>query len=376
MARLKLLVPLVVLLSPGMILVGLAQDQLTIDASKQPSPPATGRGPYSNTNGPGHFWQMPIRLELQIPSGSLQPDGTTLVDFVITNRGFDVIRLPSSTEEGDRLSSFVLNLWFTSDAVKDAYSEDTAPSRTVKIGMPSLSAELYGRSNDAQSFHWVAPNQNMKVHASSRVKLQPGTHTVTAHAELLRLVLRDSSVSWEVIGTADSETIIATFQQPTETGHADKTQRSANQQGSPDPTPQDEIKFRLLRMSDGATKSGARFGGKTFETTTTQTKLYLIIVHLDSREGAKKEYGEWFKMATRIIRQGKVQDKPATKPVLTEDRALVIFPATRECNELTTILRTAGTSLRIIQSCSSDAAREFERQANRNESENDKYVVR
>jgi hypothetical protein len=38
--RLKLLVPLVVLLSPGLILVGLAQDQLTIDASKQPSPPA------------------------------------------------------------------------------------------------------------------------------------------------------------------------------------------------------------------------------------------------------------------------------------------------------------------------------------------------
>ena len=209
MARLKLLVPFVVLLSPAMILVGLAQDQLTIDASKQPSPPATGRGPYSNTNGPGRFWQMPIRLELQIPSGSLQPDGTTLIDFVITNRGFDVIRLPSSTEEGDRLSSFVLNLWFTSDADKGAYSKDTAPSRPVKIEM--LGAELYGRSNDPQSFRWVAPNQNMKVHASSRIKLQPGTHMVTAHAELLRLVLHDSSASWEVVGTADSETVTTTF---------------------------------------------------------------------------------------------------------------------------------------------------------------------
>jgi hypothetical protein len=58
-------------------------------------------------------------------------------------------------------------------------------------------------------------------------------------------------------------------------------------------------------MSDGVTNSGAGFGGKTFETTTTQTKLYLIIVHLDSREGAKKEYDEWFKTGTRIINQGK-----------------------------------------------------------------------
>src|SRR2546429_6262530 len=83
--RLKLLVPLVVLLSPGLILVGLAQDQLTIDASKQPSPPARGRGPFPSSVSPGNSTHLPIRLELRIPSGPLQPDGTTLVDFVITN---------------------------------------------------------------------------------------------------------------------------------------------------------------------------------------------------------------------------------------------------------------------------------------------------
>jgi len=55
----------------------------------------------------------------------------------------------------------------------------------------------------------------MKVHASSRVQLQPGTRTATAHAELLRLVLRDSSVSWEVVGTADSETVTTTLSDPT-----------------------------------------------------------------------------------------------------------------------------------------------------------------
>jgi len=166
------------------------------------------------------------------------------------------------------------------------------------------------------------------------------------------------------------------FQQPTETAHEGKTQRPMNQQGSPDATPQNEIKFRLLTMSNGVTKSGAGFGGKTFEMTTTQTKLYLTIVHLDSREGSKKEYDEWFKMALRVINQGKVQDKPATKPASTEDRAVVILPASRECKELTTILRTAGVSLRIIESCSAETALEFERQAGRSENQDDRFVVR
>ena len=209
--RLKLLVPLVVLLSPGLILVGLAQDQLTIDASKQPSPPARGRGPFPSSVSPGNSTHLPIRLELRIPSGPLQPDGTTLVDFVITNIGDDVILLPSSIKESDGPSAYLLTLWFTSDAVKDAYFKDKASGRPVKIQIVSTSAELYGRINDPHSFLWVAPNQSMKVHASPRVQLQPGTYTATAHAELLHLAAHDSSVSSEVVGTADSETVTTTL---------------------------------------------------------------------------------------------------------------------------------------------------------------------
>src|SRR5213594_3338598 len=53
---------------------------------------------------------------------------------------------------------------------------DTAVEfRPVKIQIVSTSAELYGRINDPHSFLWVAPNQSMKVHASPRVQLQPGT---------------------------------------------------------------------------------------------------------------------------------------------------------------------------------------------------------
>jgi hypothetical protein len=219
LARLKLLVPLVVLLSPGLILVGLAQDQRTIDASKQPSPPARGRGPYSRSIGPGHSIDLPIRLELLIQSGPLQPDGTTLIDFVITyaGEGDDVILLPSSIKESDGPSEYVLNLWFTSDALKAAYFKDTASGRPVKIEIVSLSAQLFGRSNEPHSFLWVAPNQSMKVHASSRVQLRPGTYTATAHAELLHLVAHDSSVSSEVVGTADSETVTTTLSAPNPT---------------------------------------------------------------------------------------------------------------------------------------------------------------
>src|SRR2546429_318827 len=141
--RLKLLVPLVVLLSPGLILVGLAQDQLTIDASKQPSPPARGRGPFPSSVSPGNSTHLPIRLELRIPSGPLQPDGTTLVDFVITNIGDDVILLPSSIKESDGPSAYLLTLWFTSDAVKDAYFKDKASEVNHKVKRyadgPSLS---------------------------------------------------------------------------------------------------------------------------------------------------------------------------------------------------------------------------------------------
>lgn len=208
MHRLKLLLSMAVLLSPSVILVGAAQDLLKIDASKQLAPPARGRGPFPGAT-PGHSARLPIRLELQISNGPLQPDGTVLADFVITNVGTKTISVPSSLD-GNGRSSDILTLWLTSDAVNDAYAKDTSTGRAFKIEIVPTSAELYGRSNDPRSFLLVAPNQSVKVHASSRVQLQPGTHTATAHAELLHIV-RDSSGSAELVGTADSEAVTITL---------------------------------------------------------------------------------------------------------------------------------------------------------------------
>jgi hypothetical protein len=147
---------------------------------------------------------------LRISNRPLQPDGITLVDFVITNVGIETIAIPSSLD-GNGPSSDILTLWFTSDAVNDEYFKDTASGRPVKIEIVPTSAELYGRSNDPHSFLLVAPNQSVRVHASSRVQLQPGTHTAIAHAELLHILVRDSSASSELLGTAYSEAVTTTL---------------------------------------------------------------------------------------------------------------------------------------------------------------------
>jgi hypothetical protein len=76
-------------------------------------------------------------------------------------------------------------------------------------------------------------------------------------------------------------------QQLSRTGQEDKTERPANQQSSPDAKPKEGMKFKLLIMSDGMTRSGATWGGKTYETPT-HTKVYLTIVHLGSREKCKE----------------------------------------------------------------------------------------
>jgi len=135
-------------------------------------------------------------------------------------------------------------------------------------------------------------------------------------------------------------------------------------------------KFNRLGMTNGVTKSGASWERTTYETVT-GARVRLTIVHLDSREGAKNEYADWLKLkGVRVISKGKVEDKPATKPATTEDRAIVKFAVPSECDEGTAIFATAGSILRIIQSCSAKAAFEFEKQAKRGENQNDEYGVR
>ena len=194
----------------GMILVGSAQNQLTIDATKQPSWLLRGRGPFPGSATPGHSGGLPIRLELLIPTGGLRSDETTLVDFVITNVGSEPIALPASVDQNIERTD-LLTLWFTSDAIKNAYLRDDQTGLLTRIEVVGTSVELYGYKNAPRTFHVLNPNETIRVHASSRVRLYPGRYSFTGHANLARV----SRENTEDVGTADAEPIIKTLSRPT-----------------------------------------------------------------------------------------------------------------------------------------------------------------
>ena len=234
MKRWKLFVVMVALSCTGLVFAGSAQDQVTIDSTQQPSPPPRGRGPSPHFASPGHSVGLPIRLELVIPTGEVRSDGTILVDFIITNVGSGPLTIPFGLRSGDLLPKApsteylldCLTLYLTSDAINDQYLKDINSGRLVRIDVVVTSAELYGRSDDPQTFHVLAPNEAIRIHASSRVALQPGTHPITAHAELARLTrilnvnspARDTvNTTGEEVGTADSEAVTTTLSTPSPT---------------------------------------------------------------------------------------------------------------------------------------------------------------
>src|SRR5262249_17507450 len=152
--------------------------------------------------------------DLLFQTGDLRPDGTTPVDFVITNVGTEPIILPSSVDQNivAMVQRVVLTLWLMSDAIEDVFFRDITSGRLVKVEAVGTSAELYGSSDVPQSFHELAPNESMRVHASSRVRLNQGTNLFTGHAELLQV-----SNGSKLIGTADSAVITQTLSIPSPT---------------------------------------------------------------------------------------------------------------------------------------------------------------
>jgi hypothetical protein len=184
-----------------------AQIPMTVDATMQPSPPPRGRGPFPGSASQGHSAGLPIRLDLLVPATQLRPDGTLLVDFVITNVGTEPISLPSSVNQTIEQQTSVLTLWLTSDAIRDQYAINQQTGGLFKVEAVGTSAELYGRSDNPRTFNVLAPNTSTRVRASSRVHLSPGTHSITAHTELRRV----SNGNFQLAGTADSEATLQTL---------------------------------------------------------------------------------------------------------------------------------------------------------------------
>jgi len=168
------------------------------------------------------------------------------------------------------------------------------------------------------------------------------------------------AISWAVAISLAASTACA-FQQPTETAHADKTQRSANQQGSPDATPSRRSK---IQTSQNVRRRDQKWGWVWREDLRNDDHPNKALSHHRAfglsrrrKEGIRRVVQD----GNKNNQSGEVQDKPATKPASTEDRAVVILPATKECREVTSILRSAGASLRIIESCSAEADDQGER---------------
>ena len=168
---------------------GELRQQFTIDATHQPVPASRGMGPLPGSNHPGHSAGFPIVLDLVIGTAQLGEGGRGFVDFVITNVGHEPITLPVSVENT---------------------VENTPPTQVLTLyisvadgGGPvdlTTSAELYGDSADPETFRLLARGKTMRVHASTRFRLPPGPHLLTAHAELLRQVGGTS----KLVGTAES----------------------------------------------------------------------------------------------------------------------------------------------------------------------------
>jgi hypothetical protein len=116
-------------------------------------------------------------------------------------------------------------------------------------------------------------------------------------------------------------------------------------------------KFKLTIMDDGFEKSGAHFGGMIFVEETSGMKVWRTNVYLHSADATKKEFDD--EVADDIKSGGQL--KPDKSDVAApEKRAVVALPSKNDCAEPTTIRFTDGTILRVVYSCSSEVAHEFE----------------
>lgn len=192
MDRLKVIVACFGLYCACTTLCAESHCQFTLDATRQPVPPSRGMGPFSGSALPGHSAGFPVRLDLVVGTGKLERDGTKLIDFVITNIGDEPIKLPVSVDQNIS-HTHVLTLFLTMGG--------RFPVNNI------TSAEVYGESGNSRTFCLLAPGNAMRVHASTRFRLTPGIHSLTAHAELLTLVGGAS----ELLGTAESISVLKVF---------------------------------------------------------------------------------------------------------------------------------------------------------------------
>jgi hypothetical protein len=185
---------------------GEPQYALMIDTTNKSGSPVRGRGPFPASALPGHSAGFPLRLDVVAP-GKLEANGTTPIDFIVTNIGAEPIKLPISFDGNNSSPRNILTLYLTSDAIEYGHFQSGEP---VLAWQPT-SVELYARSGDPKSFYSLSPGKAIRVHAYMGFAVKPGTHSLTGHAELLKELVSSSGATDEVLGTAEAIPVEKTF---------------------------------------------------------------------------------------------------------------------------------------------------------------------
>jgi hypothetical protein len=97
---------------------------------------------------------FPVRLDLVVATGKLEPNGTALIDFTITNIGAEPIRLPFSVDQNISHTE-ILTFYLTSDAIVDGHFSNGERMLAIQ----PTSAELYGQNGDPKTFYSLAPSK-------------------------------------------------------------------------------------------------------------------------------------------------------------------------------------------------------------------------
>ena len=133
-----------------------------------------------------------------------------MIDFIITNIGAEPIKLPCSVDGNVSSPRTILTLYLTSDAIEYGHFQSGDPI----LPWQPTSAEVYAQNGDPKTFYLLAPGKAIRVHASARLQVKPGTHSLTGHAEFDTEVVSSSGLGAEVLGTAEAIPIEKTCSAP------------------------------------------------------------------------------------------------------------------------------------------------------------------
>lgn len=173
-----------------------AAGQLTVDATgpirDRSRPPAGG-----SAGSIGR--KLQLRVALERSDAPQDESGRSLVEFVLTNSGSDLLTLPTSPNPGD-LEPEDPNVTYTLSHMSLYVTSDRAEGSVLLPG-----TNLYGNRGMPGTLVTLSPGETMKVLA--RVSLGPSPHLATPDA---RVFVAHATLANETVKTINKRTLSVT----------------------------------------------------------------------------------------------------------------------------------------------------------------------